>query len=90
MNITTTYKTNDNGRSQIVAKANGKQRTVSFDPSKSSDWNHGNAAGVLILALDAKNEFPFNRRADGLVRSIDHNEVTHTANDGGTVHRFVL
>lgn len=51
MNITTTYTSNASGRSQVLAKGGGKQRTVSVDPSKSSDWNHGNAAGTLARVL---------------------------------------
>lgn len=51
MNITTTYTSNATGRSQIIAKGNGKQRTVSYDQSKSADWNHGNAAGTLLDAM---------------------------------------
>ena len=51
MNITTTKKSNANGRPQILAKGGGKQRTVSYDLSKSAEWNHGNAAGTLGLVL---------------------------------------
>lgn len=51
MNITTTKKNNHNGTPQILAKGNGKQRTVSYDLSKSIEWNHGNAAGTLALVL---------------------------------------
>lgn len=50
MNITTTYKTNHNGRSQILAKGGGKQRTISFDAARSFDYNHGAAAGILLRA----------------------------------------
>ena len=51
MNITTTKKNASNGRPQILAKGSGKQRTVSYDLSKSIEWNHGNAAGTLALVL---------------------------------------
>lgn len=70
--IRTAYKTNPNGRGQIVAKGNGKQRTVSFDPSKSSDWNHGAAAGELALVLD----LPW------------HEGIEHDMSDDGTKHGF--
>ena len=51
MNITATKTSNHNGRTQVVAKGNGKQRTVSWDHSRSADWNYGNAAGTLALVL---------------------------------------
>lgn len=51
MNITTTYTSNGNGRSQIRATGAGRQRTVSYDQSRSPEWNHGNAAGTLALVL---------------------------------------
>ncbi len=52
MNIVTRHKSNANGRGQVIAKANGRQRTISWDHSVSADRNHGNAAGTLILAMD--------------------------------------
>lgn len=73
MNIKTKYKTNANGTAQIVAKGNGKQKTVNVDHSKSLDWNHGNAAGTLALAL----EYP------------KHGDITHDSNDSGTEHTFI-
>lgn len=51
MNITTTYKTNASGTGQILAKGGGKQRTVAYDDSHSVNYNHGTAAGALVLAL---------------------------------------
>lgn len=51
MNITTTKKSNANGRPQVTAKGGGKQRTVNYDLSRSAAWNHGNAAGTLGLVL---------------------------------------
>lgn len=54
MNITTKHTSNASGRSQVIAKGGGKQRTVNVDPSKSADWNHGNAAGTLALVLGLK------------------------------------
>lgn len=70
--IRTQYKTNASGRSQILAKGGGKQRTVNYDDSRSSDWNHGNAAGVLGLVL-------------GLTW---HDGIGHDSNDSGTKHGF--
>lgn len=52
MKIVTKYKTNHNGRSQILAKGGGKQRTISFEDAHSFPRNHGNAAGTLALALN--------------------------------------
>lgn len=46
--VNTTYKTNASGRGQILAKANGKQRTVSYDDARTADYNH--AAGAAALA----------------------------------------
>lgn len=51
MKIVTTYKTNANGRSQILAKGAGRQRTINFEDADSFPRNHGNAAGELGLAL---------------------------------------
>lgn len=73
MNIKTKYKTNDNGTAQIVAKSNGKQRTVNVDHSKSLNWNHGNAAGTLARAL----EFPVPR------------DIAHESNESGSEHTFI-
>lgn len=53
---------------KIVAKCNGKQRTTPVDPSKGRDWNHGNAAGTLALALD----LPWH---DGIEH--DHDGIVH-------------
>ena len=70
--IRTQYKTNANGGSQILAKGAGKQRTVGYDPSRSSDWNHGNAAGTLALVL-------------GLDW---HDSVEHDMSEDGVRHGF--
>lgn len=51
MTITTKHVSNAAGRPQVLAKGGDKQRTVSWDLSKSADWNHGNAAGTLSLVL---------------------------------------
>lgn len=70
--IRTEYKTNAKGAGQIVAKGGGVQRTTPFDQSKSSEHNHGTAAGVLSLVLD----WPWHKR------------ITHDSNDAGTKHTF--
>lgn len=51
LSITTSYTSNASGAGRIVAKGNGKQRTVAYDHSKSPAWNYGNAAGTLGLVL---------------------------------------
>lgn len=89
MIIRTSYKTNANGRGQILAKGGGKQRTVSVDLSKSSDWNHGNAAGTLIVALTASN-MP-GSTADEIhaeLARIAALPIGHDSNDSGTKHGF--
>lgn len=72
--IHTKYKTNASGKSQIVARGGGKQRTVSLDHAESLDWNHGNAAGTLALVLGLK----------------DHPGITHRQNEDGTEHMFEI
>jgi hypothetical protein len=76
--IRTAYKSNAQGRGQILATIDGieghkrRQRTVNIDLSKSSDWNHGHAAGVLaeVVGLDW------------------HPGIEHDSNDDGTRHGF--
>ena len=51
MDIKTKHISNASGRGQVKATGAGRQRTVSWDHSKSNDWNHGNAAGTLALVL---------------------------------------
>jgi len=74
--IRTSYSTNAKGAGQIlatVATSKGRrQRTVPFDQSRSSDWNHGNAAGTLALAVD----LPW------------HDGIEHDSNEAGTKHGF--
>jgi hypothetical protein len=70
--IRTKYKTNANGTGQIVAKGEGKQRTATYDPARSSAYNHGAAAGVLALALGLE----------------WHPGIEHDSSDDGTQHGF--
>jgi len=49
--ITTTYRTDDSGKGKVTAKGHGKQRTVSYDPARSVDANHGLALGALLDVL---------------------------------------
>lgn len=59
--ITVAPTSNPSGRPQRIAKGSGKQRTVSVDLARSEDWNAGNAAGTLGLALGWKPEHRIER-----------------------------
>lgn len=87
MRIITTYKTNGSGRSQVVAKAAGSQKTTTFDPERSTDWNHGTAAGALILSMHAKAPQTTNSARE-FVRSLDAGYGTHESSDDGVRHVF--
>lgn len=49
--VNTQHVSMGDGSSRVVAKSNGRQRTVKVDLSKSERWNHGAAAGTLLAAL---------------------------------------
>lgn len=49
--VTTQHVSMGDGSSRVVAKSNGRQRTIKVDLSKSERWNHGAAAGTLLAAL---------------------------------------
>lgn len=72
--IRTAQTSNASGRTQVVAKGAGKQRTVSWQQDKSTAWNHGYAAAHLAVVL-------------GLTY---HDGVTHTMNEAGTKHEFTF
>lgn len=72
MNITVKATSNNSGRPQRIAKGGGRQRTVSVDLSKSDDWNAGNAAGTLALALGLE----------------WHDGITHEVTDTGHLFKF--
>lgn len=75
MRIVTKYTTNASGRSQVVAKGGGKQRTTSFNPADSFDRNYGNAAGTLVLALGVQGS---------ALAALDNGTMTHEAIDPST------
>lgn len=52
----TATKTNVNGTPKVVAKGNGKQRTLPWDLSKSADYNYGAAAGALLNVIADKRQ----------------------------------
>lgn len=47
--VTTDRTSTASGASRVVAKSSGKQLTHKWDDSKSAAWNHGTAAGALLL-----------------------------------------
>jgi hypothetical protein len=51
LTITTAMTSNNSGRSGIIAKGHGRQRTVPIDPAKSPDQNNGAAVGALLDVL---------------------------------------
>ena len=71
--ITTKYSNkNLMGTGQIVAKGAGRQRTVNYNHAKSSEWNHGVAAGTLAVVLGLK-------WSDGITH-MGFNDGTHKFN----------
>lgn len=86
MKITTAYKTNAKGTGQIVAKLAGMQRTVTYDHAHTAEWNHGTAAGTVVLAMCAVTD----QTASSCVSSMDKYGAVHDANDSGTRHTFTL
>jgi hypothetical protein len=81
-NIVRTEYVNVNGTPKVRAKGWGKQRTVAWDLSKSTDWNHGTAAGVLVLAAEPFTPDRLTMYATGAVA------IGHDSNDSGTKHGF--
>ena len=81
--IRTAY-TNVNGTPKVVAKGHGKQRTMPWDLSKSTDWNHGAAAGILANVLLSPEQRAKVRHPSGLQR------LAHDSNDAGTKHGFSI
>ena len=69
-----TQYVNVNGTPKVVAKGKGKQRTIPFDLARSSDYNHGHAAGTLAVALGLN----------------WHGGIIHDSNDAGTQHGFFI
>lgn len=87
MNVTTTYRSNAQGRGQVIARATiggkSRQKTSNFDQAKSTARNHGEAAGNLLLA----------NALDCLTGGLSRDAVErakHDSNDAGTRHTFTL
>jgi hypothetical protein len=81
--VTTTYHKNSNGAGRITAKGKGKQRTVTYDHSKSADSNHGLAAAALLNALLTPMEAAVHRHPSAQDR------IAHTGLGNG-VHKFIV
>jgi len=84
MVIVRTSYTNKNGTPKVIARGAGKQRTVAWDLSKSTDWNHGNAAGTLLDVLLS----PLDRAK--VVHPSGMQRLGHDQNDSGTLHGFSI
>lgn len=87
LSITTTKFNNDSGAPKVKATAGKRQKTVSYDLSRSSDWNHGNAAGALLLAMDEKDGTTLGNE---FVIGLHQGTVQHDISEGGGKHRFIL
>ena len=85
----TTKKTNSltSGAPKILATAGKRQKTVNYDLSKSSDWNHGQAAGALLLSVDEKDD---SNLSSQFVVGLHEGTVDHQVSDGGGKHSFTL
>lgn len=77
MFTTRTEYVNINGTPKVRARQGGKQRTMLWDLSQSTDWNHGAAAGLLI-----REKFP--EQIPVWLGTPGH----HDSNDSGTKHGF--
>jgi hypothetical protein len=49
--VTTVQSSTATGAGKVTAKANGKQRSVRVDPSRSVEANHAAAVGALLNVL---------------------------------------
>jgi hypothetical protein len=82
--IVRTEYVNVNGSPKVRAKCAGRQKTTNWDLSRSTDWNHGTAAGALILALGQNDSWI----VGDAIESIDEGNAAHDSNDSGTKHGF--
>jgi hypothetical protein len=87
MVIRTQY-VNVNGTPKVLAKGGGKQRTTAWDLSKSTDWNHGNAAGVLAKVLLATSAPGTADEIEKRFHDAASGAMFHDSNDSGTRHGF--
>lgn len=75
------------GAPKVIATSGKRQKTVSYDLAQSSDWNHGQAAGALLLSVDEKDGTSL---ANEFVVGLHEGTVTHEVLGGGGKHKFVL
>jgi hypothetical protein len=85
--VTTKKDSNGSGAGIIIARSGKTQKTTRYNHAKSSDWNHGEAAGALLLALDAK---AGTSHAIEFVKGLHTGAVKHETSEGGGTHRFIL
>lgn len=87
MKITTRKTNNGLTGPKIVARSGNAQKTVAYDLSKSSYYNHGAGAAALIQHIDKRDGLSHGLVA---VRDIALGNVKHdTSEDGGT-HTFII
>lgn len=73
--IRTKHTSNASGRGQVIAKGHGRQRTVSWDHSRSSDANHALATGALLNVLADERQQAILRHPSGGQRvQWEHND----------------
>lgn len=83
--ITTTQSSRSNGSGIIIAKGQGKQRTVSIDPAHSPNFNHAAAAGALLNVLTDARQQAMLRHPSGGQRI-----RVKSLSDAGGKHRFTI
>lgn len=84
MIVRTSY-VNVNGTPKVRVRGHGRQYTHLWDPAKSTDWNHGTAAGGFFLAKGAAIT---SATVEQVVAAIDAGKAHHDSNDAGTKHGF--
>lgn len=85
MRIVTRYTSNASGRSQVIAKGGGKQRTISVNLAESVDQNHVAAAAALIERLSKEDSWI----TGDAIQAIDEGNATREIRDDGS-HVFNL
>lgn len=87
LSITTTKFNGPQGTPKVKAVAGKRQKTVNYNLAKSSDWNHGEAAGALLLSVDEKDG---SNLANRFVVGLHEGTVDHQTSEGGGKHSFTL
>jgi hypothetical protein len=77
LKVTTARTSDSKGTSKVVAKCNGRQLTQTWDGEHSSEWNHGDTAGALLVKL-------------GFSPDLAEVHADHTATDDGQRHTFTF